>query len=108
MVEHRIHDEHDLEEALVLKESDGSWLVNGAAHVDQLEVFFGLDVSDDREFDTVGGLVVSTLGRVPVEGESLELDGLRIEIVKADPRRVYRVRVRKLPDVRDSAVGSEG
>jgi CBS domain containing-hemolysin-like protein len=102
-----IRDEHDLEEAVILEESDGSWLVSGAAHVDRLENVFGLEVGDEREFDTVGGLVISAAGRVPAEGEILEIDGLRFEVVRADPRRVYRLRVRKLPDPRNSAAGSE-
>jgi CBS domain containing-hemolysin-like protein len=38
-------------------------------------------------------LVVSTLGRVPAEGDWLEFQGLKIEVVSADPRRVHRVRV---------------
>jgi CBS domain containing-hemolysin-like protein len=101
-----IRDEHDLEEALFLEQSDGSWLVGGSAHVEQLESFFGLDIGAEREFDTVGGLVVSALGRVPAEGESLNLHGLRFEIVKADPRRVHRVRIR-VPPVEGTAVGSD-
>jgi CBS domain containing-hemolysin-like protein len=102
-----IRDEHDLEEALVLKQPDGSWLVSGSAHVEQLNAFFDFELEAQREFDTVGGLVVSTLGRVPEEGETLEIDRLWIEVVKADPRRVYRVRIRSLPERRDPAIGSE-
>ena len=89
-----IRDEHDLEEALVVEESDGSWLVNGLAHVEEIETLFGLDL-EDREFDTVGGLVVASAGRVPEQGEVLEVQGLSIEVVHADPRRVYRVRIRR-------------
>jgi len=102
-----IRDEHDLEEALFLEQPDGSWLVGGSAHVEQLEAFFGLDIERDREFDTVGGLVVSALGRVPAEGENLDLHGLRFEIVKADPRRVHRVRIRVPPELRPSAMGTD-
>jgi CBS domain containing-hemolysin-like protein len=102
-----IRDEHDLEEALVLKQPDGSWLVSGSAHVEQLNAFFDIALEGQREFDTVGGLVVSGLGRVPEEGERLEIHGLGIEVVKADPRRVYRVRIRRLSEPQGSAVGTE-
>ncbi len=91
-----IRDEHDEEEALVEQESEGVWLVNGLVHVEQLEEMFGLAVGE-RDFDTVGGLVVSGFGRVPAEGETLEVHGLRIEVVQADRRRVYKVRVRATP-----------
>jgi CBS domain containing-hemolysin-like protein len=88
-----IRDEHETEEALVQQDSDGSWLVNGLAHVEELERIFGLELPE-RDFDTVGGLVISTLGRVPEQGEHLQVGPLGIEVVHADPRRVYRVRIR--------------
>jgi magnesium and cobalt transporter len=62
--------------------------------VEELERIFGLTL-EERDFDTVGGFVVSTLGRVPEQGESLRADGLTIEVLHADPRRVYRVRIRR-------------
>ncbi|HEX5044280.1 MAG TPA: hemolysin family protein [Candidatus Polarisedimenticolaceae bacterium] len=88
-----IRDEHETEEALVQQDSDGSWLVHGLAHVDELMRIFGFEL-EERDFDTVGGLVVSTLGRVPEPGERLRVGPLAIEVVHADPRRVYRVRIR--------------
>jgi len=88
-----IRDEHETEEALVQQDSDGSWLVHGLAHVEELTRIFGFEL-EERDFDTVGGLVVSTLGRVPEPGERLRVGPLHIEVVHADPRRVYRVRIR--------------
>jgi CBS domain containing-hemolysin-like protein len=88
-----IRDEHETEEALVQQDSDGSWLVHGLAHVEELTRIFGFEL-EERDFDTVGGLVVSTLGRVPEPGERLRVGPLAIEVVHADPRRVYRVRIR--------------
>lgn len=87
-----IRDEHDAEEELVRQESDRTWTVSALVHVDTLEEMFGVEL-DERDFDTVGGLVVSNLGRVPVEGESVRFGDLRIDVVKADPRRVYTVRI---------------
>ncbi len=90
-----IRDEHDREDALVQKEPDGSWLVSGMAHVEEIEELFGLEVGE-REFDTVGGLVVAAAGRVPAEGEALETHGLSIQVVRSDRRRVYSVRLKKV------------
>jgi putative hemolysin len=87
-----IRDEHDKEEELVHQESENSWIINAVAHVEELEEMFGIELGE-RDFDTVGGLVVSSFGRVPLEGESLESHGLRLEVIKADPRRVHTVRV---------------
>jgi CBS domain containing-hemolysin-like protein len=89
-----IRDEHDKEEELVRKESENSWVINAVAHVEELEERFAIDFGE-RDFDTVGGLVVSSFGRVPLEGESLEIHGLLVEIIKADPRRVHAVRVQR-------------
>jgi putative hemolysin len=88
-----MRDEHAVEEALVRREADGSFMVSGLAHVEHLEELFGLEVGDEREFDTVGGLVVSEMGRVPAVGETLDAHGLRFQVVEADRRRVYKVRV---------------
>lgn len=88
-----IRDELDGGEADVVPQPDGSAVVSGLAHVEELETLFHVEFGE-REFDTVGGLVTATLGRVPEAGESLQAHGLRIEILDADPRRVFRVRVR--------------
>jgi len=90
-----IRDEHDREEVPVREEEPGrSWVVDAVAHVEELEALFDLDFGE-RDFDTVGGLVVSRFGRVPAAGERLETDGLELEVLDADDRRVRSVRVRR-------------
>ncbi len=89
-----IRDEHDSEEELIHEESSGCWLVDAVAHVDELEPLFEVEFGE-RDFDTVGGLVVSGFGRVPAVGESLVTHGLRVEVLQADNRRVLRVRIRR-------------
>jgi CBS domain containing-hemolysin-like protein len=89
-----IRDEHEQEEEdPVLAEPDGSYLVRALAHVEELERIFGVEF-EDRDYDTVGGLVVSAFGRVPSAGESIDVLGLRIEVVEAEKRRILQVRVR--------------
>lgn len=90
-----IRDEHDTEEEQITENDDGTWTYSGLVRVEQLEENFGIDI-DERDFDTVGGLVISRLGRVPGQGEALEFDGLHITVVRADPRRVYMVRIRQV------------
>jgi CBS domain containing-hemolysin-like protein len=88
-----IRDEHEREEVQVTEEPDGSWVLSGLAHAEELERAFGIDLGD-RDYDTVGGFATSALGRVPTKGESFESHGLAVEILDADPRRIFRVRVR--------------
>ncbi len=88
-----IQDEHDVDEELLRQDSDGSWIINAVAHVDELHELFGLEL-ENRDFDTVAGFVVSGFGRVPRNGELLDIQGLRVEVLQADRRRVHRVRIR--------------
>ena len=89
-----IHDEHEDYGAILQEEAAGSWLVSGAAHAEELERVFGVDLGE-RDYDTVGGFVTATLGRVPAKGERFQHNGLAVEIVDADPRRVRRVRIHR-------------
>ncbi len=89
-----IRDEHDQEDISLQADGGGAWLLSGAAHAEELERLFGVDLGE-RDYDTVGGFVTSVLGRVPAKGETFEQRGLRVEIVESDPRRVRRVRVRQ-------------
>jgi CBS domain containing-hemolysin-like protein len=100
-----IRDEHDEEEDLVRQEDPETWVINAVAHVDELEPLFGVEF-EERDFDTVGGLVVSSFGRVPREGERVEVQGLRVEVVKADQRRVHKVRIQRAGAPGDSSSGS--
>ena len=88
-----IRHEHERVDATLQQEAGGAWLVSGAAHAEELERVFGVDLGE-REYDTVGGVVTTALGRVPASGETFEHGGLAVEIVDANPRRVRRVRIR--------------
>jgi putative hemolysin len=88
-----IRDEHDREDLPVRAEEGGAWLVSGLAHAEELERVFGVDLGE-RDYDTVGGFVTSALGRVPAQGETFTSQGLLVDVVEADARRVWRVRVR--------------
>jgi hypothetical protein len=73
-------------------EGEGRFLVNGNVDVD--EIAQRLNVQIDREgFETVGGYLLSHLGRVPAVGEKLEMDGLTVEVLDAERRRINKVRM---------------
>ena len=88
-----IRDEHEREEPSIRSDENGAWLMSGLTHAEELERVFGVDLGE-RDYDTVGGFVTSALGRVPAAGETFTNRGLAVEIVEADPRRVWRVRVK--------------
>jgi len=87
-----IVDEYDVEEPMVVSLDDGSFLVDARLSVDDLSALLARTLPDEG-WDTVGGLVLGLAGRVPEEGETFELLGLRITADRVQGRRVARVRV---------------
>jgi CBS domain containing-hemolysin-like protein len=96
-----IDDEHDVAAGgMLIQRADGVFEALGRCPIEDLEEKIGhalLDPEKDEDVDTVGGLIVSHLGRVPLRGEQIEHPaGLSFEVLEADPRRVKRVRIRTL------------
>jgi CBS domain containing-hemolysin-like protein len=97
-----IRDEYDVESEPIVDEGGGRWVFSGKVNID--EVRQRLNVEIDREgFETVGGYLLSHLGRVPAVGEKLEMDGLTVEVLDAERRRINKVRIcRKLSTTVDT------
>ncbi|WP_417770030.1 transporter associated domain-containing protein [Stappia sp.] len=108
-----IEDEHDEDEdAMIEKAGDGIWIADPRVPVEEVEaaVGTGFQLGDlAEEVDTLGGLVFTLVGRVPVRGELItarEFPGYEFEVLDADPRRIKRLRIRarraeaRLGDVR--------
>ncbi|HTN96903.1 MAG TPA: hemolysin family protein [Nordella sp.] len=93
-----ISDEHDSDEELVVSNGDGTFTASARADLQELEQLLGVDFlpeERDEETDTLGGLIFSMFGRVPVRGELLRHNsGIECEVLEADPRRVKRVKIR--------------
>lgn len=87
-----IRDEYDVETEPIVDEGGGRYLFSGKVNVD--EVAQRLNVEIEREgFETVGGFLMSHIGRVPAIGEKFDIDGLSVEIVDAERRRINRARI---------------
>lgn len=90
-----IRDEYDVEMEPVVDEGDNSFVFSGKAHVDLMAE--RLHVRPEGEgFETVGGFLLSRLGRVPATGERFDIDGLSVEVLEAERRRITRVRIAPL------------
>lgn len=87
-----IVDEFDRHEQLLEPLAGGEALVHGRMPVDQLNALLGAELPD-ADWDTVGGLMFGTLGRVPEVGASVELDGLSLRVEHMEGRRITRVRL---------------
>lgn len=91
-----IEDEYDFDEASdnIILESSGRYRVKALTQIDDFNAAFGTAFTD-TDHDTVGGLVIDYLGRLPRRGESLNIEGLRFQVLRADSRRVYTLIVEK-------------
>jgi putative hemolysin len=90
-----IRDEYDVETEPVQDEGNGVFVFSGKVDIDELSERLELDIPREG-FGTVGGYVLSHLGRVPAVGEVVQLDGLRVEVLEAERRRIGRVRVQRV------------
>jgi CBS domain containing-hemolysin-like protein len=93
-----IEDEHDEDEPLIERRPDGTFIVDARAEIDDVAQVVGgsFTVGEHAEdVDTIGGVAVSALGRLPLKGEIIHVvDGFEIEVIDADVRRVKRLRIR--------------
>jgi CBS domain containing-hemolysin-like protein len=101
-----IADEHDEDESAdVVRQPDGSYVADARAKIEDVVGIVGhdFDVGDAaEEVDTLGGYLVTRAGRLPLRGELIPGPGLfEFEVLDADPRRVKRVRIRRLTERRE-------
>jgi CBS domain containing-hemolysin-like protein len=87
-----IRDEYDVETEPIVDEGGGRFVVNGKVDIDAIAERLGMQI--DREgFETLGGYLMAHLGRVPAVGEQFEVDGLHVEVLAVERRRVNKVRI---------------
>ena len=90
-----IRDEYDVEAEPVQDEGNGVFVFSGKVDIDELAERLGVEIPREG-FGTVGGYLLSHLGRVQAVGETFEVGGLRVQVLEAERRRVGRVRVQRV------------
>ena len=94
-----IGDEYDVDEGEgIRKEAERVFAVPALTRIEEFNGTFGTRFSDE-EFDTIGGLVLHELGRMPRRGEAIEIGGIELKVVRADRRRIETLRVTTQRDV---------
>jgi|EndMetStandDraft_4_1072995.scaffolds.fasta_scaffold25118_1 CBS domain containing-hemolysin-like protein len=91
-----IRDEYDVESEPIVDEGDGVFVFSAKVDIDAAAERLGVDIERDG-FETVGGFVVTHLGRVPAPGERLAIGDVGVEVLEAERRRVHKVRLRRQP-----------
>ncbi len=92
-----IQDEYDSETPLFDKSAPDAIIADGRLPIEDVEDALGIRFERDDEFGTLGGFVHKHLGRLPVQGDSFEAEGVRVEILKVERHRVRQMRVTYLP-----------
>jgi CBS domain containing-hemolysin-like protein len=98
-----IRDEYDVESEPVVDEGGGRFVFSGKVNIDEITDRLGVHIARDG-FETVGGYLITHLGRVPLVGEQVDIDDLHVEVLEVDRRRVSKVRISR----REPVVTPEG
>jgi magnesium and cobalt transporter len=91
-----IEDEYDFDETAddIIADHGGGWRVKAATELAKFDATFGTRYAGEEQ-DTVGGLVLNRLGRLPKRGEQLTIDELTYKVLRADSRRLHLLLVEK-------------
>lgn len=94
-----IADEHDIdgEDVMILPREHGECIVKALTPLEEFNAHFGSGFEDDA-YETVGGLVMTTLGHLPERGEKVLIDGLQFEVLRADSRRIHILKVKPIAE----------
>lgn len=94
-----IGDEYDVDDDLdIRKEGERQFTVKAQTRIDEFNRYFATEFSDE-EFDTIGGLAINYLGRLPRRGETFVLSGLEFKVLRSDRRRLDLLRVITQKDI---------
>jgi CBS domain containing-hemolysin-like protein len=100
-----IRDEYDEEGEPIVEEGGGSFVFSAKVDIDEVTQRLGVQI--EREgFETVGGYLLTHLGRVPAVGEQFDVDGLHMQVLDVERRRINKVRITRHEPV-EAPVGPE-
>jgi CBS domain containing-hemolysin-like protein len=87
-------DEHDSPAPGIQPQSDGSWLISGLLRPDEIQAAIGLELpAGHADHETVAGLILQLLGRIPRPGEHVDVPGATLTVERLDGRRIDEVRI---------------
>jgi CBS domain containing-hemolysin-like protein len=101
-----VRDEHDDREAPASQQvGTDSWLVSGQLRADEVTDVTGFRMPDG-DYETIAGLILERLGKIPAEGDAAEVDGWRLTVTTMDKRRIAEVEVAPVPAGTEQEVAS--
>jgi putative hemolysin len=97
-----IRDEYDVETEPVVDVGKGSFVFSAKVNIAEVRDRLGVEIEPEG-FETVGGYLLTRVGRVPSVGEVFDFDGLEVEVLEAERRRIHKVRMRLAPQPQPEA-----
>ncbi|GAB3289913.1 hemolysin family protein [Parasphingorhabdus pacifica] len=92
-----VRDEHDRREAAAVQPLGGNnWAISGLLRADELREATGFEIPDG-DYETVAGLVLAELGRIPQSGDGVDIDGWRMTVTRMDRHRIAELRLGRVP-----------
>ena len=91
-----IEDEHDRNKILMKEIKPGEYEVSGRAEIENVNERFGLNLDEDEDYETIGGLVLNNSGELPAEGYTFVSQGYRLTVEKMSAARIELVKIEKL------------
>ncbi|UVK46930.1 hemolysin family protein [Mesorhizobium sp. AR07] len=92
------------DEENAVKREDGSWLLAGYMQADEMAEVLGIDLPENRDYETVAGYVLAHMHHLPATGECVDAQGWRFEVVDLDGRRIDKLIATRLPGAHREAV----
>ena len=86
------HDDHE-DEGYIFQRSANEFMIKALIPIEEFDDYFSTHLATD-EYDTIGGFIVSHLEHMPKKGESLIVDNMRFEVIRADNRRVHLIKLK--------------
>lgn len=86
------HDDHE-DEGYIFQRSPNEYMIKALTPMDEFDEYFSTHLATD-EYDTIGGFIVSQLEHVPKKGESLVVESMKFEVIRADSRRVHLLKLK--------------
>jgi CBS domain containing-hemolysin-like protein len=92
-----IHDEHDARDKGIVELPDGYVMADGRTEIEKIEDHFEVSFPEG-EYETLGGLILHEIRKIPVTGEMIRIEGLEMIIESADERSIKKVKIKRLSD----------
>ena len=95
-----IHDEHDVNDGAIVDLPDGYTLVDGRTDIEKIDDHFGVTFPEGK-YETLGGMILHTIGKIPVTGETMIIDKFEIIIESADERSIKKVKMKRFEGIQN-------